>query len=306
MMRRTLILFASVLFLITGTPVGSFAQDSRTEYGKCGYYADALHGRKTASGERYDKTLLTCAHKTLPFGTNIRVTRLDNSKSVEVRVNDRGPYIDGYIVDLSRKAAETIGLIRDGVTKVKVEIVPATTTTTSATPVSYSTTASTSTQKSLPANLETGSPAATTSKVYSASEAKVQLVKPQQAKTSLAPGVKPVQYQTLTDTKPDPEPAPVANTNQVSELYQIQLNPVQGQGYGLQLAVLTNTENLFQQVAKLQATWPGRVVLNHEEANGFATYKLILGPYATRNEALAQQKTASAKGFKKSFVVTFQ
>lgn len=92
------------------------------EVGKAGYYADSLHGRKTASGEKYDKNDFTCAHKTLPFGTRVRVTRLDNKKSVVVRVNDRGPFVEGYVTDISRAAAEEIDLIKIGVTKVKLEV----------------------------------------------------------------------------------------------------------------------------------------------------------------------------------------
>ncbi len=117
-MRQILFVFAA---LFATTLLTSFVLQ-KEEYGKAGYYADSLHGRKTASGEVYNKNELTCAHKTLPFGTRIKVTRLDNKKSVIVRVNDRGPYVEGYVVDLSRAAAEKIDLIKIGVTAVKIEI----------------------------------------------------------------------------------------------------------------------------------------------------------------------------------------
>ncbi|MEO1624630.1 MAG: septal ring lytic transglycosylase RlpA family protein [Bacteroidota bacterium] len=93
-----------------------------TEYGLASYYGDYLHGRPTASGEKYDFKKFTCAHRSLDFGTMLKVTRTDNNKYVVVRVNDRGPFVKGRIVDLSRAAANHIGLDVDGITKVKLEI----------------------------------------------------------------------------------------------------------------------------------------------------------------------------------------
>ena len=90
-------------------------------YGMASYYSDNFHGRATASGETYDRYAFTCAHRTLPFGTRLVVTNLANRKSVFVRVNDRGPFVKGRIIDLSYAAAEEIGMIGAGVVKVKVE-----------------------------------------------------------------------------------------------------------------------------------------------------------------------------------------
>jgi len=89
------------------------------EHGKASYYADSLAGHKTASGERYDPRAFTAAHRTLPFGTWIVVSRSDG-RSVKVRVNDRGPFAKGRVVDLSRAAAEAIGMIRAGVVEVSL------------------------------------------------------------------------------------------------------------------------------------------------------------------------------------------
>lgn len=94
----------------------------KVEKGEASYYADKFHGRPTASGEKYNKKAFTAAHKTLPFGTKVRVTNLKNNKSVDVIINDRGPFKAGRIIDLSRAAAEKIGLINDGVAKVTVEV----------------------------------------------------------------------------------------------------------------------------------------------------------------------------------------
>jgi len=120
-MRQTFFAFAALFAL---TMFSSFAI-LKEEIGKAGYYADSLHGRKTASGEKYDKFEFTCAHKTLAYGTKVRITRLDNKKTVICRVNDRGPYVEGYVTDMSRAAAEEIGLIKIGVTRVKLEVVQA-------------------------------------------------------------------------------------------------------------------------------------------------------------------------------------
>lgn len=94
-----------------------------SEVGNAVYYADYLHGRKTASGEFYDKNAYTASHKSYSYGTLLRVTRLDNGKTVNVRVNDRGPFGEGLIIDISRVAASQIGLLRDGKARVRIEVI---------------------------------------------------------------------------------------------------------------------------------------------------------------------------------------
>lgn len=91
--------------------------------GVASYYSDVFTGKKTASGQQYDKYKLTAAHRTLPLGTKIKVTRLDNGRAVVVKVNDRGPYVKGRIVDLSRLAAEKIGLTSVGKAQVQIDVI---------------------------------------------------------------------------------------------------------------------------------------------------------------------------------------
>ena len=79
-----------------------------TQKGKASFYADKFNGRKTASGETFRNSKLTAAHKTLPFGTMVKVTNQSNGKTVKVRINDRGPFVLGRIIDLSKKAAKNI------------------------------------------------------------------------------------------------------------------------------------------------------------------------------------------------------
>lgn len=99
------------------------AAPSQVQTGKASYYADKFHGRKTASGELYDRNKLTCAHRTLPFGTMCNVTNITDGKSVQVRVNDRGPFSKNRIVDLSERAFKLIGNVSAGVIDVKLEVI---------------------------------------------------------------------------------------------------------------------------------------------------------------------------------------
>ncbi|WP_109695953.1 septal ring lytic transglycosylase RlpA family protein [Chitinophaga deserti] len=89
--------------------------------GKASFYADKFQGRKTANGETFRQGKMTAAHKTLPFGTKVKVTNLDNGKTVKVRINDRGPFVAGRIIDLSKKAAKKIGMVNSGVANVKIK-----------------------------------------------------------------------------------------------------------------------------------------------------------------------------------------
>lgn len=93
------------------------------ERGRASWYGPGFHGKRTANGERFDMYALTAAHKTLPFGTHIRVRSLRNGNEVDVRVNDRGPFTPGKMIDLSRAAAEAIGLVDLGVKDVVISIV---------------------------------------------------------------------------------------------------------------------------------------------------------------------------------------
>jgi rare lipoprotein A len=90
--------------------------------GVASWYGPGFHGRRTSNGERYDMNRLTAAHKTLPFGTLVEVRNLDNDRSVVVRINDRGPHVKRRIIDLSRAAAEAIGMVGPGTARVSLKI----------------------------------------------------------------------------------------------------------------------------------------------------------------------------------------
>jgi rare lipoprotein A len=93
------------------------------EVGLASYYGDALQGRHTASGERFDMHALTAAHRTLPFNTRVEVTNLENGRSVVVRINDRGPYVEGRVIDLSQAAARELRFLGRGTTRVRLKVV---------------------------------------------------------------------------------------------------------------------------------------------------------------------------------------
>lgn len=94
-----------------------------TQNGRVSWYGPGFHGRRTANGEVFDTNELTMAHRTLPFGTEVRVTNLSNGRSVVLRVNDRGPYVRGRIADLSHAAATRLGFVDDGVTRARIELI---------------------------------------------------------------------------------------------------------------------------------------------------------------------------------------
>ena len=110
-------LLASLLLTISFT----FLLAQSQQKGKASFYAHKFHGRKTASGERLHQDSLTCAHRTYPFGTKLKVYNPANGRSVVVRVTDRGPYVRGRIIDLSWRAAKELGIISQGVATVFVQ-----------------------------------------------------------------------------------------------------------------------------------------------------------------------------------------
>lgn len=94
----------------------------RTISGPASWYGPGFHGRRTANGERFDQHALTAAHRTLPFGTKVRVTNRNNGRAVTVRINDRGPFHGNRVIDLSRGAASKLGLVSSGVANVSIDI----------------------------------------------------------------------------------------------------------------------------------------------------------------------------------------
>jgi rare lipoprotein A len=131
MLRTSLLAAAAVSFLLFAPPGVSLPLVSaatagepaaRTIVGLASYYGPGFHGRRTASGEIFDMHALVAAHRTLPLDTVARVTNLANGRSVVLRINDRGPYIKGRVLDVSKGAAQALAFVRDGITRVRIEV----------------------------------------------------------------------------------------------------------------------------------------------------------------------------------------
>ena len=115
--------FCLLFFFFSGLSVSVFAQQKGDiEQGKASWYGSQYHGKKTSSGERYNKKALTAAHPSLPFNSKVKVTNTENQKSVVLRINDRGPFKGNRIIDISETAARQIGIVQAGTGKVLVEV----------------------------------------------------------------------------------------------------------------------------------------------------------------------------------------
>ncbi|MES2871662.1 MAG: septal ring lytic transglycosylase RlpA family protein [Pseudomonadota bacterium] len=119
-MKQLLGAFA-LLSLLAGCASHDIDPRGYDKTGVASYYGARHHGKRTASGEPFNQHALTAAHPRLPFGTRVLVTNLSNKKSVVVRINDRGPYSRGRLIDLSRQAAQQLGMLRSGTAKVRVQ-----------------------------------------------------------------------------------------------------------------------------------------------------------------------------------------
>ncbi|MBR9921719.1 MAG: septal ring lytic transglycosylase RlpA family protein [Bacteroidetes bacterium] len=270
------------------------------EYGVASYYSDKFHGKPTASGEAYDKDKYTAAHKTYAFGTIIKVTRLDNKKSVKVKVTDRGPYVNGRIVDLSRKAAEALDLVNDGTARVKVEVVDQASEEATTTPVDP-----------VVVRPEDPEPAAETS-IEQPSE--VVTAPPKSNEKPAAQAEKP--KATVKEEPPKstvaPSPVPIAVKSELvtldnySEygLYKIELEKPEKSGYAVQVASMTNYTSVMRQIADLQGHWFQNILLSVEpNAQGEAVFKLMLGPFDSQESATAYKASVKKKTGISGFVV---
>ncbi len=114
---------SSTIFFNSHTHPKSSATSQFVEIGLASYYSDSFAGKRTASGNIYNPNEMTAAHPSLPFGSKIKVTNLDNKREILVIVNDRGPFVSGRIIDLSKSAAKALDFVEKGVIKVKIELI---------------------------------------------------------------------------------------------------------------------------------------------------------------------------------------
>lgn len=285
------------------------AQDD--EYGLASYYSDGFQGRSTAYGDTYDKDELTCAHKRYAYGTTLRVTRLDNNRSVNVKVIDKGPFIKGRVVDLSRRAAEVLGIIDMGPVEVKVERLSGSTSTAAAEPEVVRTAPQ---PEPIPQEMDEPAPAR-----IATPDAEARAV-PRQTNEELterSPATAArAERETAEEARPQAvnstvEPAktrfsPVGDDFSPYGLYRITLEkPDEQAGFGVQVASLSNYENVLKQVAALQAKWFENVLVSIEpgEEGGANAYKVILGPFEDARSAQRYQQDLASRYKIRGFVV---
>ncbi|MEL6922402.1 MAG: septal ring lytic transglycosylase RlpA family protein [Bacteroidota bacterium] len=302
----------TLLFVICLMAQLSFAQD----YGTATYFADAFHGRTTSSGETYDKNKMTAAYKKYEYGDMLRVTRLDNKKSIVVRIIDRGPLIKNRLIELSRRAAERLDMIGEEDVEVKVELVSRA-------------------SEATAANVEAGpEPEEEEITVYEAPEPERVAVpepkkEPDPARTAAAPQrtfpasktetpapKKEKIRATAARPKVTAEAAPKATSLDEDavllrkgnfstyDLYKVQVLRPQRKGYGVQVAYITNYENVLRQVAELQEKWFKNILISVEQGkNNTPVYRIILGPFPDQETATAYKKRLKSKKKINGFLV---
>lgn len=279
--------------LITVSFCVTFAQ---TEYGVASYYGTYFHGRPTASGEKYNQFALTAAHKTLPLGTVVKVTNAQNNKSVYVKVNDRGPFVKGRIIDLSTKAAELLGYRNKGTAYVKIEIVNK----------------ETAPDNLLEASLDIAKQNGI--KEYDSTSTSASDTDMKTWKDIPTVNGKETKATTNVEKDESPEPQPAieikeANSNGIQNRapYFIitRLDKTKAGFYGLQLGVFSDMNVIFAIIAELEAKYKQTLLVEQEDLNGKTVYKLFIGKFQNRAYADALKLVLSDK-YKDAFIVKYE
>lgn len=259
---------------------------SQVEFGNASFYGTEFNGKPTASGELYSQNKLTAAHKTLPLGTIVKVTNAQNNKSVFVKINDRGPFVKGRIIDLSTKAADLLGYRNKGTAYVKIEIVKL---------------------DSIPADLLSAS----------VDIARQNGIEQQDSSDEINAAVGKEltavsDKNKVTNDKPASQPMTEAKdvnsygiTNRSSYFIITKLDKSKTGFYGLQLGVFSDMNVIFAIIAELEAKYNQTLLVEQVDLNGKTVYKLFIGKFQNRAYADALKLTLSDK-YKDSFVVKYE
>ena len=261
------------------------ASAAQTEFGTASFYGTEFHGRPTASGEIYSQNKLTAAHKTLPLGTVVKVTNAQNNKSVFVKVNDRGPFVKGRVIDVSTKAADLLGFRNKGTTYVKIEIVE---------------------EESIPTDL-----------VQASVDIAAQNGIKEYDSTKTDASTKNTSWKEVTPTNttakaPENIPQPVtdvkdANSNGItnrSPYFIVNKDKNNSGFYGLQLGVFSDIAIIFTLIEELEAKYKQNLIVQEVILEGKKVYKLYIGKYQNRAYADALKSVLNDK-YKDSFVVKY-
>jgi rare lipoprotein A len=266
------------------------------ELGTASFYADKFHGKKTASGEVYDKNDLTCAHNTLAFGTMLRVTNLASNNSVIVRVNDRGPHTRGAIVDLSYAAAESIDLIKAGRLKVKIQVIS----------MDEIPMAKTFPVESQPFVADERMEIIAKANTQSSSSATAPVAKETEIRTASAKSPVQLKESEIMISATSDEQAEELVTGATFKnyaSYRIELRePSPAHGFIVQVASLSSFDTALKEIARLQQQAQAKTLLITEKGKNGTIFKLAVGPFTERQEADQMRNKLAKKGFPKCFV----
>lgn len=272
---------------------------AKAELGIASFYSDAFHGRATSSGEIYNKNKFTGAHKTLPYGTLVKVTRLDTGVSITVKINDRGPYVKGHVIWVSNTAAEKLDLVEIEEAKVKLEVVGQ----------------EKAKEKTPKKELAFKAPEDefTAKGVLPVKESPSVKPKEEAKPVVKIPSLSPVKKKSQAKTPKNVPKSYYSNLAKASkklatiktkgfkkfDLYKTaaKKNPKE-LGFGMQVGNYTDFDNVLSQVAMLQENWFSEVYLIVEEKEEKTNYKIILESFEDRASATHYAKDVKRKKLK--------
>lgn len=309
---QKVIFLAACLFLAIGQSTA--AQNiGETEIGKASYYSDDFNGRQTGYGDTYDKNALVASHKRFPYGSRVRVTRLDNNRSVVVRIIDQGPYVQGRITDLSRRAAEILGMVGLKEVDVRLELLEApgqqAAPTAESTPRSpaaatrpddYSTAAQRAAEADLnPAQSpEVTPPPAPRTTTSESSSAPSRATNSTAAETQPAAEVKA--KPAAEEMKAKAAPKALRSGSIENGLYRVRIEQPAREGFAVQVASLSNYDGVMRKIAELQKKWFDDILLSVEGDK----YKVLLGPFPDEATAKEYEKSLLSRYKIKGFTVS--
>jgi len=255
----------AIILLFIGTTI--YAQNHFEQSGIASFYADRFEGRTTASGEKFTQNKLTAAHLTLPFGTMVKVENIENNKTVEVRINDRGPFVHGRIIDLSKKAAKKLEIVDAGLTEVKIEVI------------------------SYPKNTKH------TAKPKPKKETKIPV---QKKNIKQGKKIKPI-VQPKEQIKVTSGSKPVTGNK---EYYQVQTQKTNPTGYGIQVGSYKELVNLLEAVNRIEKQFKLPVTIEVANVKDEKVYRLLIGKFSNKKEAEKRRPEIDRK-YKGCFIKAF-
>ena len=334
-------IYITLLFVLTTLGV-LVAQKTKTEYGMASVYSDEYASSKMASGENYAPDKHTAAHKSLPFGSIVKVTNMENGKSVMVKINDRGPFIRGYVIELSSAAADILkiegnkakvklGVEKEGERPSNSELEegddyvdedvksPFAEDELKDEPEDIeSPFAENDAKKDKPKEDKSKDDKPTTyedeNELFSYNKdednaADLKTENPAKDAAMTAKGGDDVKEPVKEEVKKPSDSGELATLKDVGyenyDLYKTSTFIPKASGYGVQIGTYHNLQNVLKQTAKLQENWFSNIMLTRETTGGKLIYKVIIGPFEERESANSYKKSAAKKGVK-GFVVAVQ